>query len=159
VKAGVRFHLLKRNRSAGDRLWRRRNPYAPNLGGRYPRVLSPETGAARLNRNPQAVGSVGTQRTRARATVSMSAIDLANARMHTPPRRRTRCLPAAVTVVDWLLDSDPAIRWQVLRDLTDASPGGRPRVRQAPAGTAALDSAAGEPSRWNTLRVLDWWNA
>jgi hypothetical protein len=24
--------------------------------------------------------------------------------------------------VDWLLDSDPAIRWQVLRDLTDASP-------------------------------------
>ena len=27
----------------------------------------------------------------------------------------------AVTVVDWLLDSDPAIRWQVMRDLTDAS--------------------------------------
>jgi hypothetical protein len=26
-------------------------------------------------------------------------------------------------VTDWLLDSDPAIRWQVLRDLTDASPG------------------------------------
>lgn len=23
-------------------------------------------------------------------------------------------------VVDWLLDSDPAIRWQVMRDLTDA---------------------------------------
>src|SRR5881396_2749201 len=23
--------------------------------------------------------------------------------------------------VDWLLDADPAIRWQVLRDLTDAS--------------------------------------
>jgi hypothetical protein len=27
-----------------------------------------------------------------------------------------------VDVVDWLLDSDPAIRWQVLRDLTDAPP-------------------------------------
>lgn len=27
-----------------------------------------------------------------------------------------------MTVVDWLLDSDPALRWQVLRDLTDASP-------------------------------------
>src|SRR5438552_13546828 len=26
----------------------------------------------------------------------------------------------SVTVIDWLLDSDPAIRWQVLRDLTDA---------------------------------------
>jgi hypothetical protein len=25
-----------------------------------------------------------------------------------------------VTVLDWLLDSDPAIRWQALRDLTDA---------------------------------------
>jgi hypothetical protein len=25
-----------------------------------------------------------------------------------------------MTVTDWLLDSDPAIRWQVLRDLTDA---------------------------------------
>jgi hypothetical protein len=28
-----------------------------------------------------------------------------------------------MTVVDWLLDSDPALRWQVLRDLTDAAPG------------------------------------
>ncbi len=25
-----------------------------------------------------------------------------------------------MTVLDWLLDSDPAIRWQVLRDLVDA---------------------------------------
>jgi hypothetical protein len=30
--------------------------------------------------------------------------------------------PAAMGVIDWLLDGDPAIRWQVLRDLTDASP-------------------------------------
>jgi hypothetical protein len=27
-----------------------------------------------------------------------------------------------MTTMDWLLDSDPAIRWQVLRDLADASP-------------------------------------
>jgi hypothetical protein len=27
-----------------------------------------------------------------------------------------------VDVLDWLLDSDPAIRWQVLRELTDATP-------------------------------------
>jgi hypothetical protein len=27
-----------------------------------------------------------------------------------------------VAVVDWLLDSDPGLRWQVLRDLTDAPP-------------------------------------
>jgi hypothetical protein len=25
-----------------------------------------------------------------------------------------------VDVIDWLLDSDPAIRWQVMRDLTEA---------------------------------------
>ncbi len=25
-----------------------------------------------------------------------------------------------VKVIDWLLDADPAIRWQVMRDLTDA---------------------------------------
>jgi hypothetical protein len=27
-----------------------------------------------------------------------------------------------VDVIDWLLDSDPAVRWQALRDLTDAAP-------------------------------------
>jgi hypothetical protein len=27
-----------------------------------------------------------------------------------------------MNVIDWLLDSDPAIRWQVMRDLTDAPP-------------------------------------
>jgi hypothetical protein len=27
-----------------------------------------------------------------------------------------------MTVLDWLLDSDPALRWQVLRDLSDAPP-------------------------------------
>jgi hypothetical protein len=26
-----------------------------------------------------------------------------------------------MTIMEWLLDSDPAIRWQVLRDLTDVS--------------------------------------
>jgi hypothetical protein len=29
---------------------------------------------------------------------------------------------AAPAVIDWLLDSDPAIRWQVLADVSDASP-------------------------------------
>jgi hypothetical protein len=27
-----------------------------------------------------------------------------------------------VNTIDWLLHSDPAIRWQAMRDLTDASP-------------------------------------
>jgi hypothetical protein len=30
--------------------------------------------------------------------------------------------PAPDSVTEWLLDSDPAIRWQVMRDLTDAAP-------------------------------------
>src|SRR6266496_951057 len=30
--------------------------------------------------------------------------------------------PAAMSVIDWLLDGDPAIRWQVLRDLGNAFP-------------------------------------
>src|SRR3972149_2338496 len=45
-----------------------------------------------------------------------------------PPRpadrtgRRRPGYPAAMSVIDWLLDGDPAIRWQVLRDLGNASP-------------------------------------
>lgn len=41
-------------------------------------------------------------------------------------------------VVDWLLDSDPAIRWQVLRDLT-----------REPDHVVAAE-------RLRALRVLNW---
>lgn len=30
-------------------------------------------------------------------------------------------MASRTAVVKWLLDSDPSIRWQVMRDLTDAS--------------------------------------
>src|SRR5215211_9419878 len=49
-------------------------------------------------------------------------------RDRTTVRRRAahRCgassYTAAMSVIHWLLDADPAIRWQALRDLTDASP-------------------------------------
>jgi hypothetical protein len=36
------------------------------------------------------------------------------------PRASDHTEGEAVDVVEWLLDSDPAIRWQVLRDVTDA---------------------------------------
>ena len=40
-----------------------------------------------------------------------------------PPRPPAATWPRSSTSsIDWLLDGDPAIRWQVLRDLTDASP-------------------------------------
>jgi hypothetical protein len=42
-----------------------------------------------------------------------------------------------VTVLDWLMDSDPAIRWQVLRDLADA-----------PAASVALERARVEKEGW-----------
>ena len=47
------------------------------------------------------------------------------------------------SVLDWLLDSDPAIRWQVLRDLADAPPGEvaaeRARVAREGWGAQLLD--------------------
>jgi hypothetical protein len=42
-----------------------------------------------------------------------------------------------VSVIDWLLDGDPAIRWQVLRDLVNA-----------PAGDVAAERARVEQDGW-----------
>jgi hypothetical protein len=56
-----------------------------------------------------------------------------------------------MTVVTWLLNSDPAVRWQVLRDLTDASPGEiaaeRARVESAGWG-ARLLALRGADGMW-----------
>jgi hypothetical protein len=54
-----------------------------------------------------------------------------------------------------LLDSDPSIRRQALRDLTDAP-------AEEVAAERARVGAEGRPGRWNTLRalrVLDWYSA
>ncbi len=54
-------------------------------------------------------------------------------------------------VVDWLLDSDPAIRWQVWRDLADA-PAGVVAIERARVGTegwgARLLALQGEDGLW-----------
>ena len=52
-----------------------------------------------------------------------------------------------MTVLDWLLDSDPAIRWQALRDLTDARPDEvqAERDRVAVEGWGGLLLAARDP--------------
>ena len=44
-----------------------------------------------------------------------------------------------MSVLDWLLDSDPSIRWQVLQDLADAPPEvvGRERARVTGEGGGA----------------------
>jgi hypothetical protein len=52
-----------------------------------------------------------------------------------------------VETIDWLLDSDPAIRWQAMRDLTDASPAAvaAERARVAHEGIGAEILARQEP--------------
>jgi hypothetical protein len=59
-----------------------------------------------------------------------------------------------MNTIDWLLDSDPAIRWQVMRDLTDAPPAAIAAER----ARIPVESV-GEPSRWITVRVLRWYGA
>ena len=51
--------------------------------------------------------------------------------------------PHVDAVIDWLLDSDPSIRWQVMRDLTDA-----------PAGRVAAERSRVASEGWG-LRLLD----
>lgn len=56
-----------------------------------------------------------------------------------------------VSVIDWLLDSDPAIRWQVLRDLTGARPDevAAERAKVAVEGWGArLLSLQGDDGMW-----------
>jgi hypothetical protein len=57
-----------------------------------------------------------------------------------------------MTVLDWLLDSDPAIRWQVLRDLSDAPSEvvAGERARVASEGWAArLLDLQGDDGQWD----------
>jgi hypothetical protein len=56
-----------------------------------------------------------------------------------------------MSVLDWLLDSDPAIRWQVLRDIADAPAEtvARERARVATDGWGArLLTLQGEDGQW-----------
>jgi hypothetical protein len=58
--------------------------------------------------------------------------------MATNPAKR-QASTSRRSVIHWLLDSDPSIRWQVMRDLTDASAEevGTERARVATEGTGA----------------------
>jgi hypothetical protein len=75
----------------------------------------------------------------------------------------------AVDVVPWLLDSDPAIRWQVMRDLTDASDdaAAAERARVATEGWGArLLALQREDGHWSvdaptfkSAAGADWWRS
>jgi hypothetical protein len=66
------------------------------------------------------------------------------------------------SVIEWLLDSDPSIRWQTLRDLTDA-PGEQvaaERARVATEGVGArLLALQGADGRWGGAAWNRGWNS
>ena len=61
--------------------------------------------------------------------------------------------------IAWLLDSDPAIRWQVMRDLTDASPAAvaaeRARIPREGLGAEIL-ARQGSDGAWHRADSPDW---
>jgi len=65
----------------------------------------------------------------------------------------------SVTPLDWLLDSDPAIRWQAMRDLTDAAPAAvaaeRARVGREGLGAEIL-ACQGPDGAWHRDGAPDW---
>ena len=71
-------------------------------------------------------------------------------------------MKATRSVIQWLLDSDPSIRWQVMRDLTDASAeevaAERARVATEGAG-ARLLALQGADGRWGGAAWNRGWNS
>jgi hypothetical protein len=67
-----------------------------------------------------------------------------------------------VTVIDWLLDSDPSVRWQVMRDLTGASAedvaAERARVATDGVGTRLLGLQS-DDGRWGGAAWNRGWNS
>src|SRR5690349_8038541 len=67
-----------------------------------------------------------------------------------------------VNVIDWLLDSDPSVRWQVMRDLTDGSAEvvATERARVATEGAGArLLSLQSEDGTWGGTAWNHGWDS
>lgn len=64
-----------------------------------------------------------------------------------------------MNTIDWLLDSDPAIRWRAMRDLTEASPEAiraeRARVTREGIGAQIL-ACQGADGSWHRAGAPDW---
>jgi hypothetical protein len=72
------------------------------------------------------------------------------------------CAGASDAVIDWLLDADPSIRWQVMRDLTDAPAeivaAERSRVALEGWGPRLLDQQRAD-GRWGDgIATPFWWS-
>src|SRR5581483_3464356 len=74
----------------------------------------------------------------------------------------TRATTMRDSVLDWLLDSDPAIRWQVMRDLTDSSAElvAAERARVATEGWAReiLDQQRADGQWGDGVATPFWWS-
>lgn len=82
----------------------------------------------------------------------------------TPASRAVRSPTAAIDpeTLHWLLDSDPALRWQVLRDLADAPPDdvARERARVAAEGFGArLLALQAADGRWGGVAWNRGWSS
>jgi hypothetical protein len=89
-----------------------------------------------------------------------NALRAAHAPIHsTLQRRHVAITMARVSALDWLLDADPAIRWQAMRDLTDASPAvltaERARVPREGIAAAVLASQ-GADGAWHRDGAPHW---
>src|SRR6185436_7336276 len=84
-----------------------------------------------------------------------------NQQMATNPAKR-QVSTSKRSVIRWLLDSDPSIRWQVMRDLTDAPADevGAERARVATEGAGARLLALQEPDgRWGGAAWNRGWDS
>src|SRR5262245_1459793 len=65
-------------------------------------------------------------------------------------------------VIDWLLDADPAIRWQVMRDLTDTPDESvaaeRSRVAEEGWGRRLLDQQRPDGQWGDGIATPFWWS-
>ena len=83
--------------------------------------------------------------------------------MATNPSKRQIPKPES-SVIEWLLDSDPSVRWQVMRDLTGAPPDAErvaaERARVATEGAGAqLLALQGEDGSWAGVAWNRGWNS
>jgi hypothetical protein len=74
----------------------------------------------------------------------------------------SRTTPPTDSVMDWLLDSDPSIRWQVMRDLTttpaDVVAAERSRVADEGWGARLLDEQRPDGQWGDGVRTPFWWS-
>jgi hypothetical protein len=72
------------------------------------------------------------------------------------------CAGASDAVVDWLLDADPSIRWQVMRDLTGMPPeivaAERARVASEGWGPRLLDQQRPDGQWGDGITMPFWWS-